>query len=63
MEYILVILVTCLILLIAQRCVPASRQKQAQWLGVCLLSGMAYQLVIAPFRVARIWYDLTHLLG
>jgi len=63
MEYLIGILVICLGLLLAQRYLPLKWQAPMQWSGVMLLLGMLFQLLITPYRVARIWYDLTHLLG
>lgn len=63
MEYLVGILVICLGLLLAQRYLSLKWQTTIQWSGVTLLLGMLFQLTINPYRVARIWHDLTHLLG
>ena len=63
MEYLIGILVICLGLLLAQRYLPLKRPTTIQWSGVMLLLGMLFHLTINPYRVSRIWYDLTHLLG
>ena len=63
MEYLIGILVICLGVLLAQRYLPLKWQTTIQWGGVTLLLGMLFHLTINPYRVARIWHDLTHLLG
>lgn len=63
MEYLIGILVICLGLLLMQRYLPQKWQTTIQWSGVTLLLSMLFQLTINPYRVARIGYDLTHLLG
>ena len=63
MDYLMGILVICWVLLLAQRYVPQKWQAEIQWSGGILLMSMLLQVAFTPYRVARIGYDLMHLLG
>ena len=60
MEYVFLLLMICLVTLLAQRYLPHKWHTKVQWGGVILLISMAFQLALASFRMARIWYDVSH---
>lgn len=63
MEYISLILGMCLVLFVALHCVPAAWQRNVKW--IWLVGGIttSYAFLTAPYRLARLWQDITYLLG